>query len=406
MIKHLNRRGFIKSASLVGGALWLPTTLQAEREAFIRENEIGMSKYELDTPALCIDLDKLEKNLSQVHNKLKHTGVAVRPHIKTHKCPDLAKMQMQAGAIGVCAAKLSEVAVMLENGVDQVLLTGVNVTPKKIKKAMQLRKKNPGFIQAVDNMENAKDLQEAAKAAGITADVVVDLDVIKRSGAIPGDPALKLAQFVDHAPNLNFRGILAYDGGVQHVHGYQTRRQRNLERMAPIIETYELMNRSGLNLEIFSGGGTGTYDMMGDIPGFTDVQVGSYLFMDCQYMDIGGVDNKEVFDDFDPSLTLMCTVVNANHPKRLITDAGTKAVTLNKPAARVIGESDFSYNAGSDEYGTITFSQANKDYKVGDYLEMIVPHCDPIVNLYDRIYGIRNEKVESIIPVLARGMSQ
>ncbi len=406
MIKHLNRRGFIKTASLAGGAIWLPNTLQAEREEFIGEREIGMPKYELDTPALCLDLDKLERNLSQVQEKLKNTGVAVRPHVKTHKCPDLAKMQMQAGAIGICAAKLSEVEVMLGNGVDQVLMTGVNVTPNKIKKAMQLRKKHPGFIQAVDNMENAKDLQEAAKAAGITADVVVDLDVIKRSGAIPGEPALKLAQFVDQAPNLNFRGILAYDGGVQHVHGYQTRRQRNLERMTPIIETHELMNRSGLNLEIFSGGGTGTYDMMGDIPGFTDVQVGSYLFMDCQYMDIGGVGNEELFDDFAPSLTILSTVINANHPNRLITDAGTKAVTLNKPAARVIGEPDFNYNAGSDEYGTVTFSESNGSYKVGDVLEMIVPHCDPVVNLYDRIYGIRNDKVEKVIPVLARGMSQ
>lgn len=406
MIKHLNRRGFIKTASLAGGALWLPNTLEAKREEFIGENEIGMSKYELDTPALCLDLDKLGKNLSQVHNKLRDTGVAVRPHVKTHKCPDLAKMQMKAGAVGVCAAKLSEVEVMLENGVDQVLMTGVNVTPNKIKKAMQLRKKHPGFIQAVDNQQNAQDLQDAAKAAGVNADVVVDLDVIKRSGAIPGEPALKLAQVVDQSPNLNFLGILAYDGGVQHVHGYKTRKEKAMNNFEPIVETYHLMNQSGLNLGIFSGAGTGTYDMMGEVPGFTDVQVGSYLFMDCQYMDIGGVDNDEVFDDFAPSLTLMCTVVNANHPNRLITDAGSKAVTLNKPAARVIGEPDFSYNAGSDEYGTITFSQANNSYKVGDYLEMIVPHCDPIVNLYDRIYGIRNEKVESIIPVLARGMSQ
>jgi D-serine deaminase-like pyridoxal phosphate-dependent protein len=406
MINHLNRRGFIKTASMAGGALWLPNSLEAKREGFIGETEIGMPKYELDTPALCLDLDKLERNLTQVHNKLKDTGVAVRPHIKTHKCPDLAKMQMQAGAIGVCAAKLSEAEVMLENGVEQVLMTGVNVTPRKIKKAMSLRKKHPGFVQAVDNPINARDLQDAAKAAGVKADLVVDLDVMKRSGVIPGEPALKLAQFVDKAPNLNFMGILAYDGGVQHVHGYKTRKEKAMNNFEPIVETYHLMNQSGLNLEIFSGAGTGTYDMMKDIPGFTDVQVGSYLFMDCQYLDIGGVDNDEVFDDFDASLTFISTVVNANHPNRLITDAGTKAVTLNKPTARVIGEPDFSYSAGSDEYGTITFSQANKEYKVGDYLEMIVPHCDPIVNLYDRIYGIRNEKVESIIPVLARGMSQ
>jgi D-serine deaminase-like pyridoxal phosphate-dependent protein len=159
-------------------------------------------------------------------------------------------------------------------------------------------------------------------------------------------------------------------------------------------------------MEIFSGAGTGTYNMMGEIPGFTDVQVGSYLFMDTQYMAIGSDSNENLYDDFDPALTVLATVINNNYPNRLITDSGAKSLTINKPGGMVIGEPGFSYNAGSDEYGTITFESANKNYQTGDVLEVIVPHCDPVVNLYDRIYGIREGKVESILPILARGHSR
>lgn len=271
---------------------------------------------------------------------------------------------------------------------------------------MALRKKYKGFIQAIDNPQNAQDLQDAAKAAGITADVVVDINMIKRSGVIPGAPALALAQKVDKMPNLKFRGILAYDGGVQHVAGFQKRKEQALKNFEPVVSTYDMMKAAGLNMEIFSGGGTGTYDIMNAVSGFTDVQVGSYLFMDCQYIIIGGSKNETVFDDFAPSLTVMTTIINNSYENLLTTDSGTKALTLNKPNAMVIGEPDFNYIAGSDEYGTITITKSSKSYKVGDRLEVIVPHCDPVINLYDFMYGIRNGKVESVLPILARGKSQ
>lgn len=271
---------------------------------------------------------------------------------------------------------------------------------------MQLRKAHKGFIQAVDNKQNAQDLQDAAKEAGVVADVVVDLDVIRRSGVPTGLPALELAQLVDQLPNLSFKGILAYDGGAQHIKGFQKRKERTIQTFGPVSETYAMMKKSGLNMEIFSGAGTGTYNMMDDVPGFTDVQVGSYLFMDTQYMAIGSKTNESLYDDFDPALTVLATVINTNHPNRLITDSGAKALTINKPSGQVIGETGFNYNAGSDEYGTVTFESSNKTYKTGDILEVIVPHCDPVVNLYDRIYGIRNGKVAEILPILGRGQSR
>ncbi|MCC5927933.1 MAG: DSD1 family PLP-dependent enzyme [Cyclobacteriaceae bacterium] len=404
MTFHINRRKFLKSSLLAVPAISVSST--GEALARYEQEVIGVSKWELETPALCVDLDALDFNLKEIHQRLKKTGIAVRPHAKTHKCPAIAHMQMKAGAIGICTAKLSESEVMLENGLSQVLMTSVNISPSKIKKAMMLSKRFPGFIQAADHSENVKDLQDAAQALGIIADVAVDIDVIRRSGVLPGKPALALAQMVDAAPNLRFKGILAYDGAVQHVHGYDARKARAIRSFEPVVETFEMMKASGLNMEIFSGGGTGTYDMMHEFPGFTDVQAGSYLFMDCQYIDIGGKENDMVFDDFKSSLTVLTTIVNANHAGRLVTDGGAKAMTLNRPTGRVIGESGFTYNASSDEYGSISFEESAKSYRVGDILEVIVPHCDPVINLYDHMYGIRNEKVEMILPILARGKSQ
>jgi D-serine deaminase-like pyridoxal phosphate-dependent protein len=348
----------------------------------------------------------MEQNIKTVHTRLQGTGVGVRPHVKTHKCPAIAKMQIDAGALGVCAAKLGEAEVMLENGIKNVLMTTVNVSAPKIIKAMALRKKHKGFIQAADNPQNIQDLQDAAKAVGITAEVVLDINVIRRSGVPPGEQALALAQMIDKMPNLKFCGILAYDGAVQHVAGFQKRKEQALNTFEPVVKSYDMMKAAGLNMEIFSGGGTGTYDIMIDVPGFTDVQVGSYIFMDRQYIEIGGAKNEKVLDDFAPSLTVIATILNNYYPGRLTTDSGSKAFTLNKPNPMVIGEPDFDYNAGSDEYGSITFEKSNKSYKVGDRLEVIPPHCDPIVNLYDVMYGTRGDKVVSVIPVLARGKSQ
>lgn len=406
MKNHFNRRKFLQYTGMSGSAALLTGTAFTKQLRSEVNIEIGLSKWDLETPSLCLDMDIMEENLKRVHNNLAGTGIGVRPHTKTHKCPALAKLQMEAGAVGVCTAKLAESQVMLENGISQVLMTGVNISTGKIRKAMELRKAHKGFIQAVDNKQNARDLQDAAKEAGVIADVVVDLDVIRRSGVPTGLPALELAQLVAQLPNLNFKGILAYDGGAQHIKGFRKRKERTIQTFGPVSETYAMMKRSGLNMEIFSGAGTGTYNMMHSVPGFTDVQVGSYLFMDTQYMAIGSETNENLYDDFDPALTVLATVINTNHPNRLITDSGAKALTINKPSGKVIGEAGFNYNAGSDEYGTITFETSNKTYQTGDILEVIVPHCDPVLNLYDRIYGIRNGKVESILPILARGMSR
>ena len=366
----------------------------------------GVSKWELDTPALCVDLDKLSQNIGSMRTRLAGMNVVSRPHAKTHKCPTIAKLQLANGSIGICTAKISEAEVMSAAGIGPILMTTSNVTANKIRRAMAIRKTNPQFVQAVDYPQNARDLNDAAKQAGLVADVVIDVAIGTRSGIPAGDQAVGLAQLVDTLPNLKLRGVISYDGGAQHIKGFKNRLDQTLNRFAPSLETYERMKKTGLNTEIFSGGGTGTYNILPKVKGVTDVQVGSYIFMDCQYLEIGGESNEEVYTDFAPSLTVVTTVLNTYFPNSITTDAGAKALTLNKPGPWVVGEKNFTYNAGSDEFGVIRYDTAQRSYKVGDKMELIVPHCDPVVNLYDVFYGVRNDRVEVVWPVTARGKSQ
>ena len=362
--------------------------------------------WELDTPALLVDLDALEANIAVMERTVRANGIAARPHAKTHKCPAIARMQLDAGAVGICVAKVGEAQALFDHGIRELLMTTSNVTPFKIRRAMGLAKACATFIQATDTEANARALSEAAQAFGITADVVVDVDPGgHRTGITPGEPALGLAQLVDRLPGLRLRGILCYDGGSQHVKGFEIREKQTLERLAAAADTCDRMSASGLDTGIFSGGGTGTYNIDHQTPGFTDVQVGSYVFMDAQYLVIGGRSDPEVYTDFQPSLTILTTVLNAQYEGRATTDAGAKACTINRPWAIVKGETGMSYTSGSDEFGSIRYDDPSRIYQVGDKLELIVSHCDPVVNLYDRMHAVRGGLVEAIWPIAARGMS-
>ena len=405
----LSRRRFLQSAG--AAAVAVPTSIKgftaAEMRGFDATDvmEADISKWELDTPALCVDLDALEANLATLQQTVVRNGIASRPHAKTHKCPAIARLQIENGSVGICTAKVGEAVAMYEHGIDEILMTTINATLFKITRAMNLRRQCSGFIQATDTPGNARDLSAAAEALGIVADVVVDIDSGgHRTGVTPGQPALELAQLVDQLPGLRLQGMLCYDGGSQHVKGFDTRRARTLERLVPATETYDLMQRSGLNTGIFSGGGTGTYNIDHETRGLTDIQVGSYVFMDAQYLAIGG-SGSDLYSDFDTSLTILTTVLNAQYEGRVTTDAGAKACTINQPWPIVKGETGMSYTSGSDEFGTLRYDDPSRTYKLGDKLELIVSHCDPVVNLYDQMYAVRNDRVEAVWKIAARGMS-
>ena len=188
--------------------------------------------------------------------------------------------------------------------------------------------------------------------------------------------------------------------------GFADRRRRALGSLEAAAETAVQMTRAGLDTGIFSGGGTGTYNIDHETSGLTDVQVGSYVFMDAQYLAIGGAENPEVYTDFETALTVLTTVLNAQYEGRATTDAGAKANTINRPWPIIAGETGMTYTSGSDEFGTIRYeANASRVYAVGDKLELIVSHCDPVVNLYDQLYGVRGDMVEVVWPIAGRGKS-
>ena len=407
----MSRRRFLQSTG--AAALWLPTAVKGhtsnEMQALFVDGVMqeDVSKWELDTPALCVDLDVLEANIAKMQSTTARNGIASRPHAKTHKTPIIAQMQLDSGSVGICSAKVSEAEAMFQHGIEQILMTTTNVTPTKIRRAMNLRESCEGFIQATDSPDNARLLSAAAESMGIVADIVVDIDPGgHRTGITPGQPALQLAQLIDSLPGLRLRGLLCYDGGSQHVKGFEQRKNQTLERLVAASGTYDLFQQSGLSTEIFSGGGTGTYNIDHETRGLTDIQVGSYVFMDAQYIDIGGESDNEAYDDFGPSLTILATVLNAQYEGRATTDAGAKSCTINRPWPVVKGETGMSYTSGSDEFGSLRYEDnGSRSYEVGDKLELIVSHCDPVVNLYNQMYAIRDDRVEAIWPIAARGMS-
>lgn len=408
-----SRRAFLSSAVAASAYVWIPKPVNGYKAVEMRVTasddraKPGVSKWELDTPALCVDLDKMEKNIAFMQATLKKNGLASRPHLKTHKTAAIAKYQLATGSIGICCAKLTEAEAMVASGVDRICMTTSNPSVSKVRRAMRIAKAHPNFIQAVDLEQNARAMNDAAKQVGVVAPVVIDVEIGGRSGIPAGEGAVALAHVIDKLPNLKLRGMLSYDGGVQHAKGFENRKTRALKAIAPNVETFEAMKKSGLDLDIFSGGGSGTYNIMHMVPNVTDVQVGSYLFMDMQYLAIGSESGDAVFSDFTPSLTVITTVMNNRFPNALTTDAGQKALTLNTPTAGVIGEPGMTYSAGSDEFGGIRFTTPPiKSYEIGDKLELIVPHCDPAVNEYNQMYGIRGDKVEVVWEITARGCSQ
>jgi D-serine deaminase-like pyridoxal phosphate-dependent protein len=363
-----------------------------------------LNKGNLPTPALVLDLDLFEANVKRMAEHCRQTGRGFRPHAKTHKCPAIAQRQMAAGALGICAATVSEAEALVAAGISGVLLTSPIVEPAKIARMIALVQRQPTTLLAVGHPRQAELLAEAAKAAGVDVGILIDVDIgDRRTGALPGPPALELAQFAAKLKRLQVRGVQSYAGHASHVVGFEAREKASREAMSKSVETRALLQKAGFDAAILSGGSTGTYNIDSAIDGVTELQVGSYVFMDIDYRRIGGKTSGERYSDFHHSLTVLTTVVSATHPDRVTVDAGTKALdttTTHQPEAK--DWPGLTYNRGGDEFGILTLEPGAKLPKLGDRIEFLVPHCDPNVNLYDRIYATRGDRVEAIWPIVAR----
>lgn len=365
-----------------------------------------LTRGDLPTPALLLELDAFERNVAKMASHCKQHGRALRPHGKTHKCPEIAKALIRAGAVGACAAKLSEAEAFARGGVTGLLVTTEVIGKHKIERAVRLAHLRPETIFCVDNAQNAQDLNDAAKAGKAKLNVAVDLH-FGRTGILPGEPALALAKHVTGLANLKLAGIQAYHGGASHTVGWEARRKTSQEKMAEAVETRRMLEKAGIPCPLLTGGSTGTYNIDSEIEGITELQPGSFMFMDLDYNRIGGKDGSAVFQDFENSLTVLTTVVSKPTDAKAIVDGGYKAFSTDKPyMPKAKGIENLPYSFAGDEHGSLNLAQAAGAVNVGDRLEFVVPHCDPSVNLYDRIYCLRGDQVEAAWRIAARGMSQ
>lgn len=383
------------------------TRPQTDRQG-INSGLIGKpgGRYELATPALVIDLDLFEQNIARMAEFARSHGIALRPHAKTHKCAEIAQRQIAAGALGICVAKLGEAEALADAGVDSILITSPVVTGRGIARLMELNAQIGDLMAVCDNAEVATRLAEAATAARRKLKLLVDIDPgMGRTGVRPGDDAARLVQMVARNPAFEFNGLQCYAGNLQHLESRNERRDRSLAALAELADFCRRLRLDGISPHLLSGAGTGTFDIDPDARILTELQVGSYIFMDRQYNDVWGKSGAS--PPFETALFVQTTVISTNRDGLATTDAGFKAFATDAGAPQIVSgaPSGASYFFFGDEQGGILYASDAGRLSPGNVVTCAVPHCDPTVNLYDYYHLMRGDRLEAIWPIEARGRS-
>jgi D-serine deaminase-like pyridoxal phosphate-dependent protein len=362
--------------------------------------QIGMPLAEVDTPALILDLDAFEGNLKRLDDSLAGRNVMVRPHAKSHKCPDIGKRQMALGAVGVCCQKVSEAEAMVDGGVGDVLIANEVVGAAKLKRLAALAKRAKIAVCA-DHPDNVGALDAAARAAGVRLDVLVEVNVgANRCGAEPGEAAFKLAQRIHQSQHLRFAGLQAYQGSAQHMRKTEERRAAIEAACDKVRRTTALLAQAGIPCERITGAGTGSYMFEATSNVYHELQAGSYIFMDADYAKNDWTESG--IPRFEHSLFVWTSVMSTPAAGRAICDAGLKASSVDSGMPRVFDTPGVEYTRASDEHGVLRLD-AGVSLPLGHKLKLVPGHCDPTVNLYDHYVCVRKGVVEALWPITARG---
>ncbi|MBX3707507.1 MAG: DSD1 family PLP-dependent enzyme [Pseudomonadales bacterium] len=362
----------------------------------------------LPTPALVLDEGAFERNLERMQVFLAAHGKGMRPHAKTHKCPVIAHRQLAAGAVGICVAKVSEAAAMIGAGVDRVLVTSPVVDAARAGLLAELSRRSTALDVVVDSARGL-ELLAAAVRPDDRLGVLVDVDVaMGRTGAREADTIVGLAAGASAAPGLVYRGIQHYAGQVMHLDGRDVRRERSLALWARVAEIVERLRAQGLEPPVVTGAGTGTYDIDCEVACLTDLQVGSFVFMDQQYRVIGGAAGPE-FADFEVALSVLTTAISQPRSGLVTVDGGYKAFAADAGAPVILGaplgaNDRCEYRFAGDEHGVL-LPRGDTLPALGERVRFVVPHCDPTVNLYDWYWVCRDGMAREIWPITARGCS-
>jgi D-serine deaminase-like pyridoxal phosphate-dependent protein len=365
---------------------------------------VGAPIDAIDTPALVVDLDAFERNVAKMAALARASGVALRPHAKTHKCPAIALAQTAAGAVGQCCQKVGEAEALVEGGVRDVLVSNEVVGEAKLARLAALATRATVAL-CFDAAPAVAAASRAAASAGVELGALIEVDVgMQRCGVAPGVAASELARRVAASPGLRFRGIQAYHGAAQHLPRVVEREAAIGHAAIAVRETLAALDRAGMRCEVVSGAGTGTFAFEAASGLWSELQAGSYVFMDTEYARIEGADGRP-YREFEHSLFVLATVMSVPCADRAIVDAGLKSYSAEKGPPWVRGRSDIEVVAVSDEHGRLAFAAGAPRLALGDKLMLIPGHCDPTVNLHDWYVGVRGGRVEALWPITARGAS-
>ena len=371
-----------------------PVPLTDEQRAIL-----GRAKNDVDTPALLLDLDRFERNATKISSFLEQHGVGWRPHSKAHKSPQVARRQMELGALGIICAKPSEAQVMVEYGIPSVLIANEQGRPEKYDRIAALNRQAE-VITCADNPVHVEMAAAAAARAGQDIPMLVSIDVgMDRTGAMPGQATLDLARLISRTKGVQFKGVMGYEGHLLTVWPLEEKARQSHEAMKRMIDTVRLIERDGLAVEIVSGGGSGTYMTSGMVEGMTEIQAGGGCFLDRFYGEECHMD-----DEFEYALTVVSTITSRPIPERGIMDAGFKTMSDGESGRpRPIDLPGASLVYLSAEHGNLALEPEAQGLRIGDRVEWILGYSDTTTFLHNHFVGIRNDRVEAVIPLLGRG---
>lgn len=361
----------------------------------------NLRKEALPTPCMIVDQEIFEKNLRTMAAHCRASGIHLRGHVKVHKSPEIARRQAALGSIGVTCATVAECELMAQSGLKGILLTRQPASKNNIQRAIELARREPTFGTVVDDPLVAQWLQDAAAARGVKLRTVVDVYAgLTRHGIEPGEPAVELAKQVDASKNLKLIGLMGYSGTAAHTHGWPERKQKSITDLTGLAESIAAARKAGLPVEIATGGSTGTYNIDSETKMLTELQAGSFVFMDTLYRKIGGKDGPAAYNDFGMALTVMTTVISKRHPRQCTIDAGNKA--LLRPTDEVKGRPEVRVENQGAEYGILAWNDTDRDYKVGERVELYPSNLDMSTNVYDRYYVARGDRIVDVWPIMGR----
>jgi D-serine deaminase-like pyridoxal phosphate-dependent protein len=354
----------------------------------------GIARNEIDTPALVIDLPVMEDNINGMAKFAKDHGIGLRPYIKTHKSPVLAQKQMAAGAIGAGCATVQEAELMADAGIKDLLIGNQVMGPVKIARLMNLAKR-ADVIVAVDSIFNVDELSKAANSSGSKIRVLVEVDVgAHRCGVLPGQPALKMAQYIAKSPGLEFCGFMGYESHLQLIADPAEKAEKVQKDVGTIVEASEMARKAGLNPSIISASGSLTYKETGSLPGITEIQPGTYIFMDARYYSFQ--------KDFKCALSVLATVISRTGNDYMVVDAGHKALSSDGGMPVIKDIPGANMVRMWEEHGKIEFTGPAPDIKVGEKIEIYPTHVCTTVNLHGKYFAVRNDRVEAIWEIFTR----